>query len=91
MRTRTTVPNPNEKSHLSYLEIAFPGQSDAIAARRSADTVFDEICRDFDEIAAALAELKSRNTDDSSDQIDDLTVTLEGLHEEIAGYLEPPA
>jgi hypothetical protein len=76
---------------MNYLETAFPGQSDVIAARRGADTVFDEICRDFDEIAAALAELKSRNADDSTGQINDLAVSLEGLHEEITGYFKPPA
>jgi hypothetical protein len=89
MRKEPQVSNRNEKATLRYFEIAFPGQSEAIAARRSADTVFDEICRDFDEIAAVLTELKSTNAGDSTDQIKDLTVSLEGLHEEIAEYLQP--
>jgi len=76
---------------LNHLEIAFPGQPDAIAVRRSTDTVFDEVCRDYDEIAAALAELKSANADDSIDHINNLSVSLEGLHEEIVGYLKPTA
>ncbi len=78
------------RSPLNHLEIAFPGQSDTIAVRRSTDTVFDEICRDYDEIAAALAEQQSANADGSVDHINNLSVSLEGLHEEIAGYLKTP-
>ncbi len=75
---------------MNHLEIAFPGQSYAIAVRRSADTVFDEICRDYDEIAAALGEQQSAKADVSIDHINNLSVSLEGLHEEITGYLKPP-
>ncbi len=78
------------RSPLNHLEIAFPGQSNAIAERRSTDAVFDEICRDYDEIAATLAEQLSANAEGSIDHIKDLGVSLEGLHEEIAGYPKPP-
>lgn len=78
----------NEKPPLNYLEIAFPGQSEAIARQRDTDAVFDEICRDFEEIAAAVTELNSKDVSVSTDRINDLTVSLEGLHEEIAEYRE---
>ncbi len=75
---------------MNHLDIAFPGHSDAILVRRSADTAFDEICRDFDEIAATLTEQLSANADASIDHINDLRVSLEGLHGEITGYLKQP-
>ena len=72
---------------MNNIAIAYTGQSDVIATLRDANAVFDEICRDFDEIASALTELKINNAASASDHINDLTVSLEGLHDEISRYL----
>jgi hypothetical protein len=73
---------------VNHLEIAFPGQTQVIATWRNTDGVLDEICRDFEEIATALAEIQSDGKRGEVGQISDLKTCLEGLHQEIADYLD---
>lgn len=74
---------------MTQLDLVFPGQEAAIARRRRIDTVFDEICRDFDEMSLALTKLESQSrTGTSMAQARDLTASLRGLQEEIAAYLD---
>ena len=72
---------------MNDLEAAFPGSSTAIRKLRSRDSAFDQICRDFEEIAAALAVMNKEAHEPDTGLVSDLRSTRDGLHREIQDYL----
>ncbi len=66
---------------MACLSIHFPDQANDIRRLRSADTVFAQICADFESLAALLP------CDASDPRNSDLIDSLRGLEDEIKTYL----
>lgn len=69
-----------------YLAVFFP----EIADRRKADPVLDEICRDFEKLAAMLETAKESSNHDTDNLQKDLRMTIRALQEEIRDRLKKP-
>lgn len=70
-----------------YLAENFPNCIETIRVARSEDTEFDEICRDFEEIASELSALPGKQPKPEQGIITDLISMLNSLREEILDAL----
>jgi hypothetical protein len=70
-----------------HVEKAFPEIIGDICLLRATNVVFDEICRDFEEVATLIAQKESDGPQSTDPYLADLLHTLEGLHGEITNRL----
>ncbi|MCG7522464.1 hypothetical protein [Ruegeria sp. Ofav3-42] len=71
----------------SVLDALFPDQQAAIADLRRADTVFDEICRDYLLLSDEYLSMDTEPGSQSYQFACDIRETLDGLRDEIAQSL----
>jgi hypothetical protein len=71
----------------NYLEIVFPDRIGEIGRLRRLDTGFDEICSDFELIAALANQADGNDKERQHDKSDDIRNTYSGLHQEITEML----
>ncbi|WP_171122850.1 MULTISPECIES: hypothetical protein [unclassified Ruegeria] len=69
------------------LDILFPDHQSAIAELRLSDTVFDEICRDYELLCDEYLALNAETGSQSFNFVCDIRETLKGLQDEIAESL----
>ncbi|WP_372572620.1 hypothetical protein [Ruegeria jejuensis] len=69
------------------LDTLFPEHQAAIADLRRADTVFDEICRDYQLLSDEYLTMNSASGSQSYQFACDIRETLDGLRDEIAQAL----
>lgn len=72
------------------LQSAFPEQFEAVVRLRAVDSTFDEICRDFEEIAGII-QAEFAGEEQTEKMSSDLEETLRGLHGEITAKLAEKA
>ncbi len=66
-----------------HLQSAFADRIECIRELRPVDHVLDEICRDFEEIAALIANSEAGESGLSGNELADLQNSLRGLRQEI--------
>ncbi|WP_299664689.1 hypothetical protein [uncultured Ruegeria sp.] len=69
------------------LHTLFPNHKAAIADLRRADTVFDEICRDYQLLSDEFLSMNTEQGSQSYQFACDIRETLDGLRDEIAQSL----
>ncbi len=71
----------------TILDTLFPDHKSAIADLRRVDTVFDEICKDYQLLSDEYATMKSEPGSTTNKFALDVRETLDGLRDEIAQSL----
>ncbi len=66
-----------------FLTQDFIGQISIIRSLRKSNAVLDEVCENYEEIAACVAEMKLQQTEVSEREMSDFVDTLNALREEI--------